>query len=99
MREDLNRRGLSDVGHAPLVRHPEGQDLRAVDAAAPAVQRLGDELHDVRGHAPVDLVGPGDEAGPVAVQPHLPGQIAWIDGDAVTATAPPRGEPHDTPTP
>src|SRR5205807_2642250 len=89
LREHLKGGGLPCVDYPALVRHPERQNPGAVETTALAIQALLHEPDHIRGHGAVDLVGEVDEAGLIAVEPHLPGKIAGIDRNAVPADSRP----------
>src|SRR5438552_13512919 len=83
--EDLERRRLPGVADPPLVRDAEREDPGAVEATSPLIEGLRDQLYDIAGHGPVDLVGQVDEPRLVPVQAHLPREVEGVDGDTVAA--------------
>jgi len=53
-------------------------------------------MHHILGHRSVDLTRQLDEPGILAVFPRLPGQIKWVDGNAVSPQSGPRIKGHET---
>src|SRR5881628_1755498 len=93
--DDLERGRIARVGHVGLVSDAQREDAGIAYRAADVVEGVGHHLHDVGRHLGVDLVGERDEARLVPAQPHLPGKVVGIGGQAVTTEAGSRIERHE----
>ena len=86
--DDDAARTLAGIARVALVRQTEHEDAAPVERLGRAVQPLGEPLDHVLGHVVVHVVGQLDETEGLSERtPHTPGQIARVDGQAMTADA------------
>jgi hypothetical protein len=82
-------RGSSTSG---LYCQAEDKNAAALDCLTAVVKRSHAGLNHVIRHGMMDFARRFDEAGVLARLAHLPSQIEWIDGNAVTAQSRVRGK-------
>src|SRR5499427_1702711 len=70
--DDLESGRLPDVVDVSLVGDAQHEDGRATHRSPAIIERTRDEVDDVLGHGPVDLVGKGDELRLIAREANLP---------------------------
>ena len=68
-----------------LIGQTQNQNLGAVDGLASRVERICNRADNMLGHARIDLAGQLNETRMLTIFASLPGEIKWIDGDAMPA--------------
>lgn len=96
--DDLQGRRFPLVVDVFLVGDAQDQDPRAAKGSALGGQNLERLVDDALGYLGVDLAGQLDELRLGVHIPSLPGQVEWIDWDAVTAEARARQSGVNPPT-
>src|SRR6516225_4444435 len=76
---------LTLIVNVGLVSQPQHEDRTALDRLLSIVQGIRQPVNYVTRHARINFAGKLDKASVLTVFARLPGQIEWIDWDAVTA--------------
>src|SRR5258708_12803462 len=89
------RRRFAHITHIALISYSQHQDARPFEAFAMFIERPRHLVYNKLRHASVHFARQINETRSIVERTQLPGEVQWIDGDAVSAKTRPGIERHE----